>query len=80
MIQVNNRKELYDRLREEKIYAQVHYIPVHLLPFYQRQGYQKGDFPIVETYYERCLSLPMFPTLTQQEQSFVIEKVLEVAR
>ena len=80
VIQVDNRKELYDSLRKEKIYAQVHYIPVHLLPFYQRQGFQKGDFPTVEAYYERCLSLPMFPTLTQQEQAFVIEKVLEVAR
>jgi dTDP-4-amino-4,6-dideoxygalactose transaminase len=46
------------------------------MPYYQQFGYKKGDFPIVEHYYEHCLSLPMFPTLTEQEQAYIIEKVL----
>ncbi|MEM6628530.1 MAG: UDP-4-amino-4,6-dideoxy-N-acetyl-beta-L-altrosamine transaminase [Bacteroidota bacterium] len=79
VIQVSNRQALYQALRKENIFAQVHYIPLHTLPYYQKQGYKKGDFPVVETYYEGCLSLPMYPTLTDQEQAFVIDKVLNVA-
>lgn len=73
---LNNRKEVYDQLRANGIYAQVHYIPTHLLKYYRDKGYKKGDYPNAEAYYDRCLSLPMYPTLTQDEQSFVIERVL----
>ena len=74
-IQVSDRKGLYDFLRENGIFAQVHYIPVHLQPYYQRFGWKKGDFPISEAYYDRCLSLPMYPSLTEEEQEYVIETV-----
>jgi len=77
VIAVNNRKALYDALRAEGIYAQIHYIPVHTLPYYQQLGHQKGDFPQAEAYYDKCISLPMYPSLTDKEQDFVIEKVLE---
>jgi UDP-4-amino-4,6-dideoxy-N-acetyl-beta-L-altrosamine transaminase len=76
VIKVKSRKGLYDYLREHKIYAQVHYIPVHLMPDYRNLGWQKNSFPLAEAYYEQCLSLPMFPTLTEAEQVFVIEKIL----
>lgn len=76
IIKVLHRKGLYDYLREHKIFAQVHYIPVHMMPYYRNLGWKKGDFPLAEAYYEQCLSLPMFPTLTNEEQAFVIEKVL----
>lgn len=77
VIQVENRLELYNHLKINEIFAQVHYIPVHLLPYYQNLGWKKGDFPVAENYYEHCLSLPMFPALTNSEQDFVIEKILE---
>lgn len=77
VIAIQHRKELYDALRAEGIYAQVHYIPVHTLPYYQQLGYRKGDFPQAESYYDYCLSLPMYPSLTDEEQDFVIEKVLQ---
>lgn len=80
VILTNNRKELYDALRENNIFAQVHYIPCHLHPYYQNLGFKKGDFPNAEKYYEQCLSLPMFPTLTHEEQRYVIEKVLQFAK
>lgn len=80
VILTNNRKELYDALRENNIFAQVHYIPCHLHPYYQNLGYKKGDFLNAEKYYEQCLSLPMFPTLTHEEQHYVIEKVLQFAK
>ncbi|EAY31995.1 UDP-4-amino-4,6-dideoxy-N-acetyl-beta-L-altrosamine transaminase [Microscilla marina] len=77
VIQVNDRKGLYDDLRQHQIFAQVHYIPVHLQPYYTQFGWKAGDFPQAEQYYSRCLSLPMFPTLSNEEQDFVIEKVLK---
>lgn len=78
ILQVENRKELYDYLRSHQIFSQIHYIPVHLLPYYKKLGWQKGDFPVAEAYYEGCISLPMYPTLTDEQQKFVIEKVIEV--
>jgi UDP-4-amino-4,6-dideoxy-N-acetyl-beta-L-altrosamine transaminase len=76
VIEVEKRKELYEYLAKNNIFAQVHYVPVHLQPYYKSLGSKKGDFPLAEAYYEKCLSLPMYPTLSEEEQSFVIEKVL----
>jgi dTDP-4-amino-4,6-dideoxygalactose transaminase len=53
----------------------VHYIPVHTLPYYRQLGWKKGDFPAAENYYAHCLSLPLFPTLTNDEQDYVINKI-----
>lgn len=80
VIQVPDRKKLYDSLRENGIMAQVHYVPVHLMPYYRQFGWKEGSLPVVEDYYEHCLSLPMYPTLTDEEQQFVIDKVLEGVR
>lgn len=76
VIQVPHRKKLYDYLRQQNIFAQVHYIPIHYLPYYKQFGWKKGDFPKAEKYYDQCLSLPMYPTLSEEEQAYVIEKVL----
>lgn len=72
IIQVEDRLKLYNHLKENGIYSQVHYIPVHTLPYYQDLGWKRGDFPISESYYEQCLSLPMYPSLTDEQQEFVI--------
>jgi UDP-4-amino-4,6-dideoxy-N-acetyl-beta-L-altrosamine transaminase len=77
IIQTEDRKGLYDFLRSRKIFAQVHYIPVHTLPYYQALGFKPGDYPNAEAYYDRCLSLPMYPTLTDEEQNRVIASALE---
>jgi UDP-4-amino-4,6-dideoxy-N-acetyl-beta-L-altrosamine transaminase len=76
VIQIKDRKGLYDYLRMKQIYAQVHYIPVHLMPYYKGLGSKAGDFPNAEKYYEHCLSIPMYPTLTEEEQEFVISEIL----
>lgn len=76
IIQVEDRLGLYNYLRKNNIYAQVHYIPTHLMPYYKSFGWKEGDFPIAENYYKHCLSLPMYPTLTEKEQNFVIKTVL----
>ncbi|MBF9253775.1 UDP-4-amino-4,6-dideoxy-N-acetyl-beta-L-altrosamine transaminase [Pontibacter sp. 172403-2] len=77
VIKVQDRIGLYDFLRQHNIFAQVHYIPAHTMPYYRNLGYNQGDFPEAENYYSQCLSLPMFPSLTQEEQEFVIAKVKE---
>lgn len=76
VIKVPERKRLYDRLRAAGIMAQVHYAPLHLMPYYRQFGWKPGDLPVVEDYYEHCLSLPMYPTLTDEEQEYVIDHVL----
>ena len=80
VIEVSNRKELYDALRVKQIYTQIHYIPLHTMPYYQKLGNQKGYLPIAEAYYEGCISLPMYPTLTNREQDFVIKQVFKYTK
>lgn len=77
IVQVSDRLGLYNYLHENGVYAQVHYVPLHLMPYYQQFGSKKGNFPVVEKYYEHCLSLPMYPTLTEEEQEYIIAKVVE---
>ncbi|MDX6190128.1 UDP-4-amino-4,6-dideoxy-N-acetyl-beta-L-altrosamine transaminase [Flavobacterium sp. Fl-318] len=77
VIEVDNRKELYDYLHQNNIYAQIHYIPVHQLPYYKTIGYNSDtDLSNSEDYYSKCISLPMYPTLTEEEQEFVIETIM----
>jgi UDP-4-amino-4,6-dideoxy-N-acetyl-beta-L-altrosamine transaminase len=77
IIRTAKRKALYDHLRTKNIFCQVHYIPVHTMPYYKQFGWKKGDFPLAETYYERCLSLPMYPALTNEQQDYVIEAIID---
>jgi UDP-4-amino-4,6-dideoxy-N-acetyl-beta-L-altrosamine transaminase len=77
VLEVTDRKGLYDFLRSRGIFAQIHYIPVHLMPFYKKQGWKEGDFPHAETYYSRCISIPMYPTLGDEEVLFVIFAIKE---
>ena len=76
VIEVEDRKGLYDYLREENIFAQIHYIPLHTLPYYKEIGYGDADLSNAENYYKYCISLPMYPSLTDEEQEYVISKVL----
>lgn len=77
VIQAEDRLGLYNFLREQHVYTQIHYIPTHLMPYYRNTGWNEGDMPVAEAYYKRCLSLPMYPTLTNEEQDFVIKKIKE---
>lgn len=75
IIQTENRLELYNYLHANKIYVQVHYVPLHFMPYYKQIENIREALPIVENYYEHCLSLPMFPSLTDEEQEYVIETI-----
>ena len=77
IIEVENRKELYDFLHTKGILAQIHYVPVHTMPYYKNIGYADAGLYHAEKYYSRCISLPMYPTLSDEEQSYVIKNVLE---
>lgn len=77
VIEVEDRKGLYDYLRQQNIFSQIHYIPLHMLPYYKEIGYGDADLSNAENYYTHCISLPMYPSLTDEEQEYVIQKVLE---
>ena len=78
VVRIPNRDAVYSKIREDGILAQVHYIPVHFHPYYRENlGTGEGLCPTAEAAYEEILSLPMYPDLTDDEQGFVIEKVLE---
>lgn len=79
-VEPNKRKGLYDFLRAHNVYSQVLYIPAHTMPYYRQFGWKVGDMPVAEDYYTKCLALPMFPTLTDEEQNWIIEKVKEYIR
>ena len=75
VIEVDNRLGLYNYLRENHVYAQIHYIPCHLMPYYRGQGWNEGDRLNAESYYRHCISLPMYPTLSDEEQVTVINLI-----
>lgn len=68
-------KEVFDALRESGIGVNLHYIPVHLQPYYQKMGFKQGDFPNAENYYSNAISLPMFHGMTHEQQDEVISKL-----
>jgi UDP-4-amino-4,6-dideoxy-N-acetyl-beta-L-altrosamine transaminase len=63
-----NRAEVFHYMRAERIGVNVHYIPVHLQPYYKALGFRAGDFPVAEAYYQGAISLPLFPALTEAQQ------------
>jgi len=70
-----SRKEVFEELGNLNIGVNVHYIPVHILPYYQQLGYQKGSLPNAEKLYEEIISLPVFPLMQDQDIKDVIEAV-----
>ncbi|MCF7800147.1 UDP-4-amino-4,6-dideoxy-N-acetyl-beta-L-altrosamine transaminase, partial [Candidatus Babeliales bacterium] len=58
------KKELFVKLQNNSLYLQVHYIPVHLQPYYKKLGFKVGDYPVAEKFYEKEISLPLYPDLT----------------
>lgn len=72
------RRQLFDALRAAGILVNVHYIPIHLQPFYRCKGFKSGDHPVAEAYYSRAISLPLYAGLTVGEQEYVIQTVTEL--
>ena len=70
-----SRQKVFDELRENDIGVNVHYIPIHLQPFYRKFGFQEGDFAEAESYYKEAISLPIYPDLADEEINSIINTV-----
>jgi len=68
-------RQMFEALRAAGIGVNLHYIPVHMQPYYQKLGYKAGDFPEAEGYYETAISLPLFPALTSEQQDRVVRAI-----
>ncbi|MCZ2721224.1 UDP-4-amino-4,6-dideoxy-N-acetyl-beta-L-altrosamine transaminase [Marinomonas sp. 15G1-11] len=73
-----HHKALICQLREQGIMSHLHYIPIHLQPYYKKLGFNYGDFPNAERYYNEAITIPLYPLMTKEEQSKVIDAVLKV--
>jgi UDP-4-amino-4,6-dideoxy-N-acetyl-beta-L-altrosamine transaminase len=67
-----SRKEVFDTMRRAQILVNVHYIPVHLQPYYRRFGFGTGDYPAAEAYYENAITLPLYASMTDEQQDRVV--------
>ena len=69
--------QLFERLRNSGILVNLHYIPVYRQPYYQKFGYNTSDFPEAEAYYAEAISIPMFVTLTEEQQAEVVDRIVK---
>jgi dTDP-4-amino-4,6-dideoxygalactose transaminase len=70
-----------NELKRNRIQTQVHYIPVHTQPFYREQiGTNWGDCPNAEKYYQKCLSIPLYPTMSDSDVGRVIDEIINIAK
>lgn len=76
-LMAHDRAQVYDAMMARGIGVNVHYIPIHLQPYYRRMGFRAGDFPVAEAFYQRVLTLPLFPELSADEQEQVIHALTE---
>lgn len=74
----HERKKVFQELRSKGVGVNVHYIPIPLHPYYQSLGFQMNDFPLAKSFYENALTLPLFPTITKEEQQFVLDNLCEI--
>lgn len=74
------RRQVFEELRAKGLGVNVHYIPVHTQPYYKQLGFKQGDFPQAEEYYEGAISIPMYSSLTLEEQDYVIDAITEVLK
>jgi dTDP-4-amino-4,6-dideoxygalactose transaminase len=70
-----SHRQVFEGLRAAGVGVNLHYIPVHLQPYYHDLGFAEGDFPEAERYYAEAISLPLFPLLTDEQQDYVVEQL-----
>jgi len=74
----NKKREIFAKLREKGLGVQVHYIPVYWQPYYQELGYRKGICPNAEDFYQREISIPLYPAMSEEDIKYVINSILKV--
>jgi len=72
------RDLLFSQLRSRNIGVQVHYIPIHLHPYFKKLGFNQGDFPLAENYYKNAITIPLYPKMDQKNQDYVINTLMEL--
>ncbi len=77
---VADRATVFQRLWEANIAVNVHYIPIHTQPYYRARGFRPGQFPAAEAYYAGAISIPLFPTLTDAQQDYVVAELKKALR
>ncbi|TFV91752.1 UDP-4-amino-4,6-dideoxy-N-acetyl-beta-L-altrosamine transaminase [Oxalobacteraceae bacterium OM1] len=75
---LRSRREVFEELRARDVGVNVHYIPVHLQPYYRRYGFAAGDFPVAEAYYAAALTLPLYPGLSDTQQESIVAHLREL--
>jgi dTDP-4-amino-4,6-dideoxygalactose transaminase len=70
-----HHRQLFEKLRTAGILVNLHYIPVYKHPYYEAIGYNRKEFPQSESYYSQAISIPMFATLNESEQQFVVDAI-----
>lgn len=73
----SRRRQVFEGLRARGIGVNVHYIPIHLQPYYRAMGFAEGDFPAAEAYYARAISLPMYAQMTEEQRAIVVAALRE---
>jgi UDP-4-amino-4,6-dideoxy-N-acetyl-beta-L-altrosamine transaminase len=73
-------RQVFEELCQAGIGVNLHYIPVHLQPYYQKLGFSQGDFPEAEKYYSEAISLPLYYGFTEEKQDYIIEKMREILK
>lgn len=74
------KKEIFAEMKAKGVCLNLHYIPVHTQPYYQNLGFKHGDFPVSEKYYEEAFTLPLYYSLTDEQQEYVISALKEVLK
>ena len=75
-----SKKELFKLMKEKGIILNLHYIPVHTQPYYKNLGFEKGDFPVSEQYYKEVFTLPLYYSLTDEQQDYIVTSLKEVLK
>ncbi len=74
------RNRFIEELKARRIGSSVHFIPLHLHPYYvQKYGYQRGDFPVAEAVYDKIISIPLYPKLQESQIEYIIDMIREIA-
>ena len=80
LVEKSIRKKLFNVLRKHGYYVNIHYIPIHLQPYYKKLGFKKGMFPMAEKYYNQTLSIPIFPDFKKKDQINLIKIIKKTVK
>ena len=70
------RQQIYKSMLEQGVGVNIHYMPVHLQPYYRNMGFSPGDFPVAEDYHSRTITLPLFPAMSLADQRKVVDALV----